>query len=404
MHLSEMTSFFNRALALGLALLSTPALAQGDVVSSDDPDRFFILMQGFREGPLSGAGLSSAFGVSVADVGSANPASLSAFERPEVGLAYRFETSIPDGYVAGIEYQAMNGARPQSAAAVVPLGAWTLGASYSQRYAAEMDFGCIPRMTESDPNSDEIAFCATQSARLETVSPQVAYRTALQTGSELTFGLRLGIGYARITSTIDSLEGSFSDVGAQVAVGVRYRKPGAFGLAAYYESALRVEGSATFEGEGPDPTIGPTGEGELVGEIRNLGQFGDAIPARLGASAEVEVRPRVRLGADAAWVFWKGAWDSDEQFEDNAEAALWGRLDLSERALVSAGLRWQDRDRWDNGFEDIVDYSGRAIYLTAGGALTFDRLRFDAVVADSHLLSGQEQRQTIAKLGASVRL
>ncbi len=395
-----------RCVALSLAaLLSVPVLAQGDNVPSNDPNRLLILMQGFRDGPLSGSGLSSAFGVSVADAGGANPAALGTFDRPEVGFAYRFETSIPEGYIAGIEYGAMNGARPQSAAAAVPVGGWVLGVSYSQRYAAEMDFGCIPRTTEFGPDSDENAFCVTRAARLETVSPQAAYRTVLEDGSELAFGLRLGVGFAQSTAVIDSLEGSLSDVGAQVAVGVGYRKPGAFGLAAYYESALRVEGSATFEGEGIGPVGqgGPAGDGQIGGEIRDLGRYGDAIPARLGASAEVEVRPNLRLGADAAWVFWKAAWDGNEQLKNNAEADLWGRLDLG-RALVSAGLRWQDRNRWGEQFNDAFDYSGRAIYLTAGGAITFDRFRLDAVLADSHLLSGTEQRQTIVKVGASVRL
>ena len=387
------------------ALSAAPAVAQIDIGTREDPGRLLILMQGFRDGALSGSGLSSAFDVSVTDLGSANPAALSGLDQATAGLAYRFETSIPEGYIAGIEYQAINGARPQGAAVAVPLGAWTVGASYGQRYAAEMDFGCITRTTKADPDGGVDDYCLSQSARLETVSPQATYRRVFQNGSELAFGLRLGVGFAQSTAVIDSLEGSFSDTGTQVAVGVRYQRPGAFGLAAYYESALRIKGSAAFEGEGLEPVDqgGPTGGGIAV-EVRDSdGQLGDAIPARLGASAEIEVSPRLHFGADAAWVFWKAAWDGNDQLKNNAEAALWGRLDLSERALVSAGLRWQDRDRWEE-FESVFDYSGRAIYLMLGGAVTLDRLRLDAALADSHLLSGESQRQTIVKVGASVRL
>ena len=42
--------------------------------------------------------------------------------------------------------------------------------------------------------------------------------------------------------------------------------------------------------------------------------------------------------------------------------------------------------------------------MTLGGAVTFDRLRLDAVLADSRLLSASFHRQTLVKVGASVRL
>jgi hypothetical protein len=65
------------ALAFGLSLfLSSGVLAQAP----------FLLPQGQSLPALSGAGLSSAFGVSVADVGEANPAALGRFEQTEVGV------------------------------------------------------------------------------------------------------------------------------------------------------------------------------------------------------------------------------------------------------------------------------------------------------------------------------
>jgi hypothetical protein len=133
----------------------------------------------------------------------------------------------------------------------------------------------------------------------------------------------------------------------------------------------------------------------------------DALPARIGLSAEFAATSALRLGADLARVTWKSAWaehDEDGFLENGIDAALWGRLDLSERTLVSFGLLSLDRNRWGDETSEVFDYSGRAIFMTFGGAVTLDRFRLDAVVADSRLLSAAEQRQTLVKVGASVRL
>lgn len=402
-----MTHFFRHtALALLLALPGL-ALAQGDFVNSG-PERLFILPQGFTAPALSGAGPSLAFGVTLGDAGRANPAALATFDRAAVGLAYQFETSVNDGWLGGIGYEAANGMRPLSAAAVVPVGAWSFGVSYQQRYAATMDFGEVPYQTVDNPEIDpSTTFEIDWSSRLTTVTPQVAYRAELETG-ELAFGLRVGFGYGQFESEVRTEGGldpalvggeyeDFSDWGTQVAAGASYRADGV-GLALYYESALRVEG--TRRGRFVlDPTIE-----EPVVQTFDL-PISDAIPARAAVSGEVEVRPGFEMGADVARVFWKDAWPEDaDQMRDQIDASAWTRLRVSESGEASLGLSYQGRGRWGDDIEEAFDYSGRAIYLTAGGALTFDRLRLDAVVADSRLLSAEQHRQTLVKLGASVRL
>lgn len=373
-------------------MFSGPVLAQGGAANYE-PERFLILMQGHTVGSLSGSGPSSAFGVRVADVGGVNPAALGAFERPAAGLAYQFETPIEEGYVAGIGYVPLNGARPQSAAVVVPVGAFTLGLSYNQRYAAEMDFGPIPAQSWENPEMDpDLFWDFSWISRVETISPQAAYRTRLRNGADLTFGLRVGIGYGQYENVIDSVAASLSDWGTQVALGTSYRVPGAYGVAAYYESALRVEGVLERE-----VRFGPGGPPMAISV-----PHADATPARLGASGEWAMRPSLSLGADVARVFWRSAWGGSDTWRDQNDAALWARLDVSERALVSFGLLSQGRNRWYDEFEEIFDYSGRAIYMTLGGALELDRVRLDAVVADSRLLSADQHKQAVVKVGASV--
>lgn len=383
--------------AVGLALaVAGPAAAQGDLRLNGGPDRFLILMQGHRLSSLSGSGLSSAFGVEVADVGGVNPVALGDFDRAAVGVTYQLETSIGEGYFAGIGYEPMNGARPQSAAVVLPLGDFAFGVSYTQRYVAQMDFGAIPVTTGGAPLQIE----ASQSARLETVSPQFTYRAALRDGGLLTLGARLGLGHARLEAEIDENASSFTDWGTQAALGVSYRRAGAYGLALYYESALRVGGTLPRFLPGPD--LPSPIEGETIGYV-TIPQA-DAIPARLGASVEIVGSPVLQVGADLTRVFWRDAWGGGEELRDNSEAAFWTRFGLSRSSAVSLGLLAQGRDRWNNGITEIYGYSGRAIYITLGAALTFGPARLDAVVADSRLLSGNEQRQTVVKAGASVGL
>ena len=407
--LNRMDMPFNLRLAAFVFLLVLPSLvlAQGDVVNTG-PERLFILPQGFTASALSGAGPSLAFGVTLGDAGRANPAALAAFDGAAVGLAYQLETSVEDGWLGGISYEAANGVRPQSAAAVVPVGAWAFGLSYQQRYAATMDFGEVPYQTIDNPEVDPSAtFDMEWASRLTTVAPQVAYRASLETG-ELALGLRVGFGYGQFESEVRT-EGDldpafaggdyedFSDWGTQVAAGVSYRTDGV-GLALYYESALRIEGTRAVRFIVGIPVEEP--------DIRTLDlPISDAIPARVAVSGDVEVQPGVRVGADVARVFWKDAWPEDaDQMRDQIDASAWTRLRVSESGEASLGLIYQGRGRWGDHIEEAFGYSGRALYFTLGGALTFDRFRLDAVVADSRLLSAEEHRQTVIKLGASVRL
>ncbi|MEM1041581.1 MAG: hypothetical protein AAGI91_03035 [Bacteroidota bacterium] len=369
---------------------SLSASAQGDTRTDPEPERFFILIQGYRAGALSGSGLSSSFGVQVADIGSANPAALGAFGEAVAGLSYRVETAIGEGYLAGIGYGPRNSVRPQSASVAVPVGAFTLGLSYAQRYAAEMQFEPIPTPPEIDPT---LEFEASFASRLETISPQAAYRTTLKGGGVLAIGLRLGIGYASFERTVDNLSAAFSGWGTQLAGGLTFRTE-KVGWAVYGESALRVEG------EYDQVIASPPGD-DSPDRVQSL-PTADALPPRIGVSAEVAARQTLDLGIDAAWSFWTEAWD--ESGQDSGEVAAWGRLHLANDRTVSFGVLWQDRNRWGEVFNEVFDYSGRAIYLTLGGALTLDRFRLNAVVADSRLLSGAEQRQTVVKLGASVQL
>lgn len=394
---TDMPSPWHRTVSVFCLLFAAAgvARAQGDI-RTPSPERFFILMQGYAAPNLSATGLSTTFGVGVADMGGSNPAALGAVNRPTVGLTYQLESSISDGYFASIGYDPMNGARPQSAGTAVPLGAWVLGASYAQRYAAEMDFGPVPSPTQGNPEIDPVLTSEVrQFARLETVAPHVAYRATLTSGANLAVGARLGVGRVAFESLVDDETTSISDWGTQFAVGVSYRVPDGYGLAAYYESQLRVSGQTDRVVRLPSN-----------GETRSVTvPFADAIPARFGLSVEAEARPDLRLGADVAWVRWKAAWEEDsDQLKDQPELSVWAQRDLSAEALVSFGVMYRGRNRWDNGVDEAFDYSGRAVYLTAGGALTVGSLRLDMVVADSRLLSSENHRQTVVKVGASVEL
>jgi hypothetical protein len=381
-----MLSSFRLAAPALLLLLPSLALAQD----------YFLSPQGQPPAAFSGGGLSSAFGVSAADVGGANPAALGGFEHTTVGTSYLLGTAA--GIAGHDEVGPANGLRPQSLAAVFPRGAWALGIGYSQRYTSRLK-ACIPRQTPENPDIEPASFCAEQTARVETLSPQVAYRRVLAYGSALDLGVRLGLGRGSVDSQFDDVTGRFSEWGLQFAAGMSYHADGV-GLAVYYESALRVEGATDYEGglETPGPTTGPEGQGEIGSSIEDFSFSAAALPARVGFGVVLNATPMLGFGADLHYAFWQM---EEDRYENQLEVAGWTRFDLSDRALASLGVWMQGRRPFSR---NIVGDDGRAIYLTAGGALTFDRLRLDAVVADSHLLSDEGHRQTLVKLGASVRL
>jgi hypothetical protein len=382
-----MLSNFRLASLTLLLVLPSLALAQD----------YFLSPQGQPPAAFGGGGLSSAFGVSATDVGGANPAALGGFEHTTVGASYVLGTAAE--IADDVEVGPANGLRPQSAAVVLPRGAWTFGLSYNQRYASSLDT-CIPRQTAENPDIEPLEWCVEQTARAEVLASQVVYRTVGASGSTLDLGVRLGLGRGSIDSQIDDITGSFSSWGVQLAAGLSYHVDGV-GFAASYETVLRVEGDMGAEGglETPEPP-GGGGPGELPAftEDRSTSVAG-AIPARLGLSAAFKAAPTLDIGADLHYAFWE--MEDADRFENQLEAAVWTRLDVSERALASFGMWKQGGNPVARG---VLASDGQAVYLTAGGALTFDGLRLDAVVADSRLLSDEGHRQTLVKLGASVRL
>ncbi len=378
-----------------LMLFAGPAWAQGEGGTSYT-EPFLFVPQAHRFAALSGTSLSATFDVPVANVGAGNPAALGAFDRAALGLAYQLDTSIKGGYFSeAFDYEADNDARPQSAAVVAPVGAFRIGASYVQRHAGGLGFDTIlglPGTSSADTAASSITAC------VETFSPQAAVRveSALAEEDVLVFGLRLGFGRAGFEERLDTLATRFSDWGTHFAVGASYRtgtaKP--LGLGLYYESGLRFEAAATRR----FPVSGGPGGGEV--EIASFPvRYDDALPGRLGLSLRYEPTPTLRVGADAARVFWE---ETSEQRLDQFDASAYAQLDVAEDALVSFGVFSQGRGYFENG--DVFDYSGRAVYLALGGAVTFEHVRLDAALADSHLLAASEHRQTILKVGASVQL
>jgi hypothetical protein len=297
-----------------------------------------------------------------------------------------------------VEVGPANGLRPQSVAAVFPRGAWTFGIGYNQRYASSLDT-CIPRQTPENPDIEPVEWCVEQTARAEVLASQAAYRTVGASGSTLDVGVRLGLGRGSIDSQIDNVTGRFSAWGLQAAAGVRYRTE-RYGVAVHYEHALRVEGETDYEGgvETPVPTTGPEGEGEIAGSIEDFSFSAAALPARVGFGVVLNATPTLGFGADLHYAFWQM---EDDRYENQLEVAGWTQLDLSERALASFGVWVQGQHPMARS---IYISDDRAVFLTLGGVLTFDRLRLDAVVADSRLLSAEQHRQTLVKLGARVRL
>lgn len=356
----------------------------------------FLMPQGQSPAALSGAGLSSAFGVSVTDVGEANPAALGRFDQTAVGVSYKLGT--PAEPVQDLEVGPANGLRPQSVAAVTARGAWTLGISYNQRHASSLNT-CIQRQTSENPDIEPVEWCVEQTARAEVLASQAAYRTVGTSGGTLDLGLRLGLGRGSIISQIDDVTGRFSEWGLQFAAGIRYRTA-RYGLAASYESALRVEGETDYEGgiSTPLPQTGPNGSGEIAGSIESFSFKANALPARVGLSLALDATPALGFGADLRYALWQA---EDDHYENQLDVAGWARFDLSDRALASLGV-------WRQGQHPMVRSvfvdDGHAVFLTLGGALTLDRFRLDAVVADSRLLSAEQHRQTLLKVGASIQL
>ena len=251
-----------------------------------------------------------------------------------MGISYGLGTAAE---VAGeVEVGPANGLRPRSLAAVFPRGAWALGFSYTQRYASSLDT-CIPRQTPTSPDVEPAGFCAEQTARAEVLASQAAFHTVGTSGSTLDVGVRLGLGRGSINSQIDDLTGRFSEWGLQFAAGVRYRAD-RYGLAVHYEHALRVKGATYYEGglETPVPTTGPDGQGEITGSIEDFSFSVAAIPARLSLSTTVDATPTLYIGADLHYAFWQ--MEDADRYENQTEAAVWARLDLSDRALASFGV------------------------------------------------------------------
>jgi len=354
-------------------LLITGVIVAGDVDRT--PVNEIVFPQNMAIGAYHSIGFSNMVHFQPAEIGSANPASMSSFSAAAMGINFEYATKLD--YLLDMTLDRQYQYLPTDAGFVYPLGRLSMGLGYQQKYNHLLDAGEIPLTTNEDPfGSSDSTFHPILKTVVRTVSGLISYSfpNLFSPEGTLSFGLQAGLDIVSISEDFPGGQVNADGNGMSWKIGVLYEKKDIYGIGLFFEKSVDIEITKSY--------------GDSIGSFESLLILPDVISAGFWLSAAEDIS----LNLTAAYVLWK---DLNDQFKNNLDISANIIYDYSESYAFSLGLFNTDRGSEENYFN--IDNSATFLSLAARAKFSSFALRLE--VADSHLGAEENRQQTQIKLG-----
>ncbi len=365
-----------------------------------------FLPQGFALQTLSSLGTSNIIN-DISNISSINPASINEFNKISCGISYLFQSKIDEAYIAGIAHNRIQNFTPQSFGILFPFNELKIGIGMRQRYNSELDLGQIQITTMERPDGTGEYFLPIYRTNVHSYSFILSYLfdNFLSQGNEFSLGFKLDYNRLHEYEEIwrmsnDIVANSFGwSAGFIYKIGKEDKKALKLGLS--YESS--VEFSKYFTYGNSQLNLVP-----LDSNNRNTTYYAiinpnyllkGNIPGELKFDFNINPVSTLNFCTSVNYIFWNSITDNfNNQFEF-AENIIFSP---NKRISASAGI-------YTTGRKFKQDYFGinnelHAFFLSAGIKFNFNYFDVNLALADSHLLSGEAYKQTIAAFGIGFQI
>jgi hypothetical protein len=390
----------------GIFMLFTGMVVQGQRVNTDIyPIR---LPQGFVLEGLSGCGSAKSTLSTAADIGSGNPAIISDFKRPSIGISEQFETKIYPAWYAGIGFKRGRTFLPQSAGLIVPFGNWRFGAGFSQRYNSIMDYGEMSVTTVDHPEGTGEVFSALNETHIQSYSFLSETTLYSQENGWLNIGGRFSIDRLSYLSKIWREHAHAVDYEVSWSAGFRYdlRIDSVYlKIGMFFERGSRFRTNASYSGtELLQPIdISEDGNNPSIRVQSNEWPVVANVPSRLHAGVFLGSAKSTFITLDYTQ-FSMG--QAIELFQDSRQVAGSACLRFLRFMTVSVGFLSSETHSVYASYYPLESLSPPSVlYFTAGCIWHVANFELDLALATSkNTETNPLYRQTLLKAGMNYHL
>lgn len=370
--------------------------AQGSAVSST-----LFMPQGYSLNSLNGFGTSGIYN-NRSNLNYINPASLRNYNKPAFGISYEFQTGIEDGWIAKIGGHRIHDLYPGSAGFVYPYKNLRIGLSFGQTYNWQLDFGRIPISTLEQPEGTGKYFEPVYKTRLYSYSLSAALtQDNLFADDNFSIGFRLTSNILKEHEEILSQigEGSADKISAAVGTIYKYNIDSDRYIEAGISYEMPVELNGEIKIEGSD-VIKNVFEGDTNYVVVEKFALAGYVPGKVSLDYSFGLMKSFSILGSINYNYWKS--DILTNYEDQLQLA--GSLVFGVGSNLKASLGYYKTDFRLK--EDYLRINNQldAFYLTGGLVWSSDMYSIDIALADSHLISGEKRKQTIAKISLGLEI
>lgn len=378
-----------------VVLLANPCLQSDDGIRIGS-NNIIVFQQGFVLESLSGYGFSGATYSPIFNIATGNPAEMANFDNFSFGFAHQANTEIDSFGIPDVKFQRVNNFIPQSAGMVYPFQNLRIGAGFSQRYSAEIQFENIPIITLQYPGGTGEYTTARFKNTIYSISALLSYHfnSLITKADQFSIGTQTNMNLLRNRQSIYDLTAKLSDEEINWKFGLRYTyhhqsiEKLQFGID--YESKVNFSGTYEY-----NRTLSvPPNATELI-QIPSILTY----PATLKFGILFEPTLKFGIYSDFIYNFWEDLNPSNKNRLD-----ISGGIVIRASDQISASLGYYLFESYSANRNEILISSNDAVYISGGIIWHYQLLNIHLVVADSHLFSDKEGKQTIGKIGFGLSL
>ncbi len=341
---------------------------------------------------LHSIGFSNMFTADAANIASGNPAVLSAFIHPSVGIDYEYATRIKlyqDIYIERALQQL-----PVSAGVVYPFKNFWFGLTYQRKYSNYLDFGEIPITTIENPEGNGETIHAISETNSHSFSGLFSFvwDNFFIPGDRMALGMQISADYLYVDEKIYHAEARVRDQAVSSRIGLQYQINSKFGIgfvfdkAADFNSVIKIKDNTFVQDTSTGLSLYTTREASNAYRMN--------FPDKAVFGVQFSPTAKLQLSGTLAYVIWERV---HPNYRNQLDFSLGSIVVLPNLFELSIGLLSTDRQSQSGGslWGNEAMFMNLGIRKQIGGAL----LRVE--IYDSHWLSDKARQQIIAKAGVN---
>ena len=350
-----------------------------------------VILPAIRIDALQSLGFSNISKSQVAEIGSANPASLGNFNQFAAGLGFQYITEAD--YVSDIKIERAKQWLPSAFGIAYPFKELRFGLSYHQKYNSYLNFGRIELTTTTMPDgtgefyepSNEIIIHSPSVLFSYSFSDLIFIEDKLVLGGQLFWDFwQAEEKILRSTATVSANDISWK-------MGIIYNYTSALGIGLLYEKGIDMEGEVNIDSK--LIIVSPFDSTGYITSIPLNAIQKFQLPDKLSIGFHYQFTEQILLSSNLTNVFWNSL---NNLYEDQLDFSASTQIKLSQYFDAVFGLYFTDRKLKE---EHRVFYNPRhATYYNFGLKANYENFTFVTEFLNTTSASADYREQSIYKL------